>query len=111
MLTCLPSLARRLAEWGGAVRGWLQPRTGGGLAAGGAPVGRGPGGLAGGGRWQLAPGPIFHAEQGRVQGGAASVRISRVAGEAGGRRPRGDSTVTVQSPCRERRSQEAKGCG
>ena len=47
----------------------------------GAPVGRGPGGWAGGGRWQLAPGPIFHAEQGRVQGGAASVRISRVAGE------------------------------
>ena len=77
----------------------------------GVPVGRGPGGRTGGGRWQLAPGPIFHAEQGRVQGGAASVRISRVAGEAGGRRPRGDGAVTVQSPCRERRSREAKGCG
>jgi len=99
------------AGWGGAVRGWLQPLTGGGLAAWGAPVGRGPGGRTGGGRWQLAPGPIFHAEQGRVQGGAASVRISRVAGEAGGRRPCGDGAVTVQSPCRERRSREAKGCG
>ena len=101
------------------MRGWLQPLTGGGLAAWGAPVGRGPGGLAGGGRWQLAPGPIFHAEQGRVQGGAASVRISRVAGEekarpeAAGRAETARSrfSLCVASVGAEKRRVAARACG
>jgi len=95
-----------------------------GLAA--APDGRGPGRLGGAGRpgtwrvggWRpLAAGPWPDLPRGAGEGaGRGRVRQDqprgrRGEGEAGGRRPRGDGAVTVQSPCRERRSREAKGCG